>query len=123
MTKINANTETPEFTGYLDNHRQASVKFRPDANNETPVFSFKANHEDLKSTFNFGSMLQLDKQGFHYRGQIIEDAGEAHRLFMHWLNSTIKGQATPVGLTEPVNKLIISENYTIHDPEIIEKGN
>ena len=63
------------------------------ANNETPVFTFKSTEQEV---------LRLDDQGFHYAGQIIEDAGEAHRLFLNWLkqNPTID-QATPVELTQP----------------------
>ena len=30
-------------------------------------------------------VLRLDKQGFHYRGELIEDAGEAHRLMVTFL--------------------------------------
>jgi len=30
-------------------------------------------------------MLRLDKEGFHYRGQFIADAGEAHRLMVEFL--------------------------------------
>lgn len=29
--------------------------------------------------------LRLDSEGFHYKGQTIEDAGEAYRLFREWL--------------------------------------
>lgn len=30
-------------------------------------------------------VLRLDKDGFHYKGQTIDDAGEAHRLFIDWM--------------------------------------
>jgi hypothetical protein len=30
-------------------------------------------------------VLRLDKKGFHYRGQFIADAGEAHRLMVEFL--------------------------------------
>jgi hypothetical protein len=30
-------------------------------------------------------VLRLDNEGFHYRGQLIEDAGEAHRLMVAFL--------------------------------------
>jgi hypothetical protein len=30
-------------------------------------------------------VLRLDKDGFHYRGQFIKDAGEAHRLMVEFL--------------------------------------
>ena len=31
-------------------------------------------------------VIRLDKDGFHYRGQFIEDAGEAHRLMVEFLH-------------------------------------
>ena len=30
-------------------------------------------------------IIRLDSEGFHYRGQLIEDAGEAHRLFIEFM--------------------------------------
>jgi hypothetical protein len=30
-------------------------------------------------------VIRLDKEGFHYRGQFIADAGEAHRLMVEFL--------------------------------------
>ena len=27
-------------------------------------------------------VLRLDKDGMHYKGQVIEDAGEAHKIFV-----------------------------------------
>lgn len=30
-------------------------------------------------------VIRIDAQGFHYRGQFIEDAGEAHRLLVEFL--------------------------------------
>ena len=30
-------------------------------------------------------VIRLDKDGFHYRGQFIEDAGEAYRLMVEFL--------------------------------------
>lgn len=32
-------------------------------------------------------VLRLSQNGFHYKGQTIDDAGEAYRLFMDWLNN------------------------------------
>ena len=34
-----------------------------------------------------GEVLRLDERGFHYKGQTIDDAGEAYRLFMNWMNN------------------------------------
>lgn len=30
-------------------------------------------------------MLRLDVHGFHYKGETIDDAGEAYKLFTTWL--------------------------------------
>jgi len=35
-----------------------------------------------------GEVLRLDERGFHYKGQTIDDAGEAYRLFMNWMKNT-----------------------------------
>ena len=32
-------------------------------------------------------MMTLTKDGFIYKGQKIDDAGEAHRLFIDWLKT------------------------------------
>jgi len=45
---------------------------------------------ELTSCITFNSppteeVLRLDKEGFHYRGQFIADAGEAHRLMVEFL--------------------------------------
>ena len=34
-------------------------------------------------------VLRLDKKGFHYKGQTIDDAGEAHRLFTRWMKKAM----------------------------------
>jgi hypothetical protein len=38
-------------------------------------------------TFNTATeeVIRLDKEGFHYKGQFIDDAGEAHRLMVEFL--------------------------------------
>ena len=47
-------------------------------------------------------VIRLDKDGFHYRGQFIEDAGEAHRLMVVFLRQgTVHAQTEqPVGPTD-----------------------
>lgn len=30
-------------------------------------------------------VIRIDSEGFHYRGQFIKDAGEAHRLLVEFL--------------------------------------
>ncbi len=43
------------------------------------------------STINIGAaadvIIRIDANGFHYRGQFIEDAGEAHRLLVEFLRA------------------------------------
>jgi hypothetical protein len=43
-------------------------------------------------------VLRLDKEGFHYRGQFIADAGEAHRLMVEFLKQNTKPE--PQGPTD-----------------------
>ena len=47
-------------------------------------------------------VIRLDKEGFHYRGQFIEDAGEAHRLMVEFLRQgTVHALAEqPLGPTD-----------------------
>ena len=50
-------------------------------------------------TFNAPSppeeVIRLDKEGFHYKGQFVADAGEAHRLMMAFLEQNIKTKPKP----------------------------
>ena len=34
-------------------------------------------------------VIRLDSKGFHYKGQFIEDAGEAHRLMVQFLKQNL----------------------------------
>ena len=43
-------------------------------------------------------VLRLDKEGFHYRGQFIADAGEAHRLMVEFLKQNTRRE--PQGATD-----------------------
>ena len=47
-------------------------------------------------------VLRLDKEGFHYRGQFIPDAGEAHRLMVEFLR-----QNTQPELQEPTDEELV----------------
>lgn len=40
---------------------------------------------DIKLLDNGTEIIRIDSQGFHYRGQFIDDAGEAHRLLVEFL--------------------------------------
>jgi hypothetical protein len=47
-------------------------------------------------------VMRIDKEGFHYRGQFIADAGEAHRLMLEFLKQNTRAapaQPEPEGLT------------------------
>jgi hypothetical protein len=49
-------------------------------------------------TFNDSSteeVIRLDKDGFHYKGQFIADAGEAHRLMLAFLKQHAKVEPEP----------------------------
>ncbi len=37
-------------------------------------------------------VIRIDKEGFHYRGQFIADAGEAHRLMVEFLRRAREAQ-------------------------------
>jgi len=50
-------------------------------NEPTSCISFNTATEEV---------LRLDKDGFHYRGQFIADAGEAHRLMVRFLKQNTK---------------------------------
>jgi hypothetical protein len=43
-------------------------------------------------------VIRIDKEGFHYRGQFIADAGEAHRLMVEFLRQ--QTQPEPQGPTD-----------------------
>ena len=49
-------------------------------------------------------IIRLDSKGFHYRGQLIEDAGEAHRLMVEFLKQSTQSQTEPVA---PSNKEVV----------------
>lgn len=35
-------------------------------------------------------VIRIDKEGFHYRGQFVSDAGEAHRLMVEFLRRALE---------------------------------
>jgi hypothetical protein len=52
-------------------------------------------------------IIRIDKEGFHYRGQFIADAGEAHRLMVEFLKQR----------TMTDHKQLIAEIKVIQDLE------
>jgi hypothetical protein len=53
-------------------------------------------------------VLRLDKEGFHYKGQFIADAGEAHRLMVEFLKQNTKPE--PQGPTDEDLVELFNEN-------------
>jgi hypothetical protein len=54
-------------------------------------------------TFKSGTpeeIIRLDSKGFYYRGQLIEDAGEAHRLFLEFMRQSNQTHS----INQPTNK-------------------
>lgn len=47
---------------------------------EEGMIKFRVNTQDEP-------VMVLTKDGFIYKGQTIEDAGEAHRLFIDWIKT------------------------------------
>ncbi len=45
-------------------------------------------------------IIRIDKEGFHYRGQFIADAGEAHRLMVEFLRQQTQPEPQGVPMTE-----------------------
>lgn len=53
---------------------------------------------DNAITFSSGKeieVIRLDANGFHYRGQVIEDAGEAHQLFVEFMRQAQRKHPEP----------------------------
>jgi hypothetical protein len=67
--------------------------FRPTAivdPNPTSFLFLRENTEEV---------IRLDKEGFHYKGEFIADAGEAHRLMVAFLKQNT-AQPEPQGPTD-----------------------
>jgi len=45
-------------------------------------------------------VIRLDSEGFHYHGQFIADAGEAHRLMLGFFKQNARPTIEPVPVTE-----------------------
>jgi hypothetical protein len=56
-----------------------SVTILGEQGSSDPHITFRLRHLD--------PVLVLKQDGFHYRGQVIKDAGEAHALFVEFLKS------------------------------------
>ena len=62
-------TDQQKFCGYLKQPSNSNIKFCAPPGEE---------------------VIRIDKEGFHYRGQFIEDAGEAHRLLLEFLRQNME---------------------------------
>lgn len=64
--------------------------------------------QQINFNINGEPIITIDEGGFHYRTRYIEDAGEAHRLFLSVMkllqhqNKVIDNNATPEPTPEPV---------------------
>jgi hypothetical protein len=56
-------------------------------------------------------IIRLDSEGFHYRGQLIEDAGEAHQLMVEFLKQSTRSQTEPVAPTDEELEQLLFDNY------------
>jgi hypothetical protein len=54
-------------------------------------------------------VIRIDKEGFHYKGQFVADAGEAHRLMVAFLKQNNKVEP------EPPTDEELSDLWTIYD--------
>lgn len=45
-------------------------------------------NQEIKFCIGNEVMLRLTKDGFHYQDRVVNDEGEAYRLFIKWLRET-----------------------------------
>jgi hypothetical protein len=57
-------------------------------------------------------VIRIDKEGFHYKGEFIADAGEAHRLMVEFLNQTT---SQPAPVAPSLKELALAALHGIHD--------
>ena len=76
---------------------------------ELPDYLIAGNTAQPNSlTFQSGTapeeIIRIDSKGFHYRDQLVEDAGEAHRLMVEFLKQSTRPGPTPPSLKEQALK-------------------
>jgi hypothetical protein len=62
-------------------------------------------------------VMRIDKEGFHYRGQFIADAGEAHRLMLEFLKQNTRAapaQPKPPSLKQQSLEALGRFNANVH---------
>ena len=85
---------------------------------ELPDYLIAGNTAQPNSlTFQSGTapeeIIRIDSKGFHYRDQLVEDAGEAHRLMVEFLKQSTRPGPTPPSLKEQA----LSELNLTADPD------
>jgi hypothetical protein len=60
-------------------------------------------------------IIRLDSEGFHYRGQLIEDAGEAHRLMVEFLKQSTQSQPESAVVPVAVSDALIKAECALSD--------
>jgi hypothetical protein len=56
-------------------------------------------------------VIRLDKEGFHYRGRFIADAGEAHRLMVEFLRQQTQHEPQGLAMRRLLNAPIDNRGY------------
>lgn len=54
--------------------------------NNTKKAEYNEQEKEIHFNAEGSEVLRLSQNGFHYKGQTIDDAGEAYKLFKAWLN-------------------------------------
>jgi hypothetical protein len=101
-------TPPPEPVAYIHrqgNHWEVSERVLLDDEKkrgwtEEPLYADTPPPEPLTGQIIFNAppteeVIRLNKEGFHYKGQFIADAGEAHRLMLAFLEQNTKTKPEP----------------------------
>jgi hypothetical protein len=60
------------------------------AENKEPATVTISTAKLYAATYCFGNLIKISKKGFEYKGELIEDAGECHKLLVEFLKFPIK---------------------------------
>ena len=58
-------------------------------------------------------VIRIDKEGFHYKGEFIADAGEAHRLMVEFLNQTTPKPEPVAPTDEEICNLALEGDFLV----------
>lgn len=84
-----------ELNYYADEHSVDKLISRARAALATPPPEPPASQITFNAPSPPEEVIRLDKEGFHYKGQFVADAGEAHRLMMAFLEQNTKTKPEP----------------------------